>query len=168
MPELSYDQLVSEFIAAKSEQDDQIWRQAAIACFLRGQMLVPAKSIAADVGYSSRYISQLIKTFEAFPDEDSRARDQSFSLHAVCATTDDPEAWLQRALEEGWSVRDIKEAIAGDKEEPDPVEKVWKPVEKVLADGGETADRLLVKMRQVILPVIPEAEIQEEQEAATI
>lgn len=141
--EVSYDQLISEFISARAESDNFIWKQAAIAFFLREHMQVPANTVAGDVGYSSRYISSLVKAFNAFPEESDRAMDMSFSHHLLAAGTDDPVHWLDLACKEAWSVREMQRAINGEQPETDPLEKAqraWNKIISILEDGDDASD----------------------------
>ena len=157
MADISYDQLISEFIDARVESDDAIWRQAAIAFFLKNHMKTTGKQIASDTGYSGSYISQLIKTFEAFPDEDDRAKDKSFSLHLVCSDTDNPADWLDRAVTESWSVRQLKRAINEGRPEKTELEVagiIWDKLTDMLERKGEGADWLRTRITELQLSEI--------------
>ncbi len=143
MTDVSYDQLISEFIDARVDSDSAVWRQAAIAFYMKEQMMIPAKTISSDTGYSPRYISQLVKTFSHFPEPDSRAADMSFSIHMVCAESGNAIHWLDLACKEGWSVRDLKSAIKGEKPptpEEEKARKLWDKVEQALEDEGPGAE----------------------------
>jgi hypothetical protein len=145
MPEISYDSLIDRLIEAKMEGEGATWKVSAITFFLSTEMGATSKMISGDTGYTPRYISDLVKTFAAFPTEDDRASDKTFSIHMVCAQQDDPAAWLDRAVAEGWSVRELKRAIAGEQPTPDPVEvadRLWDKILKILAEGGPGAEHL--------------------------
>ncbi len=143
--EISYDSLISEFIDARVASDGALWKQAAIAFYLKNQMKVTGKQIASDAGYSGSYISKLIKTFTAFPEETERAMDKSFSLHMVCADTEDPQGWLNLAVAEAYSVRQLKQMINEGKPEKSEIEVaalVWDKVVAILENKGDGADWL--------------------------
>ncbi len=139
---VSYDQVVDKIIEARSKQEAPLWEMAGYCYFLRQMMAVPAKTIGSDVGWSGRYVTMLAKTFECFPEPGDRAQDQTFSLHQVCASTSDPVGWLDKALENAWSVRELKRAIAEGKPNLSPLEqaeKAWERVEGILIDGDPEA-----------------------------
>jgi len=143
--EVSYDQLISEFIDARVEGDNFIWKQSAIAYFLKESMMISAKIISGDTGYSPRHIANLVKTFSAFPTEDSRAMDLSFSHHMVAAKTDDPKFWIDQAVDNAYSVRELQRAIDGDSPELDPVsvaQRTWKKLESLIDRDDEGSDYL--------------------------
>jgi hypothetical protein len=145
MTEISYDQLISEAISARVDSDDSIWRIAAIFYFIKYQLGASGKMIASDTNYSESYVSKLIKTFTAFPEEDERAKDKSFSLHMICADTDNPADWLDKAIENGWSVRQLNGAIREGKPNKTEVEVagiVWDKIMSILDGRGEGAEWL--------------------------
>ena len=153
MVEVSYDALIDKLIEARKEEASTIWKQAAVCYYIKEVMGVPAKTIASDVGLSGKYISELVKTHYAFPDEESRAADQSFSIHKVCAQTDDPVGWLDCAVKHAYSVRELKEAINEGKPDPDPLDKaerLWGKVEAMLAEDGPGYQYLIDRMVEVV------------------
>jgi len=168
--EASYDQLIDQFIQDRLHETDTVWRQAAKSFFLREHMAVPAKIIGGDVGLSGKYITEMAKTFEVFPNEEDRAQDKSFSLHKECAYTDDPVGWLEKALEQGWSVRELKRAVKDGKPDPDPVEqaaKLWQKVLDAIEEGGPAAEYLREQV-ELGVDIIPEASKAQETQAASI
>ena len=154
MTGISYDQMISEFIDARMQSDGAAWKQAAIAYFLKTHMSATGKQVASDTGYSGRYINQLVKTFSAFPEEDDRAHDMSFSTHLKCAETDDPVGWLDRAVAEGWSVRQLDRAIKEGKPDKDEVEVaqlIWDKLTAMLEAKGEGAAWLRLRLTELQL-----------------
>jgi hypothetical protein len=142
--ELNYRELIDQLIEAKASRDNSTWKEAAICFVLKNKLQVPAKTIGGDIGYSGRYISMLVKTFEAFPEEDSRAQDLTYSHHQVAAATSDPGFWIEQAVKNGWSVRDMQNAISGE-DDSDPLEKahkLWDRVLKEIDKGGPGAEYL--------------------------
>ncbi len=142
--DLNYRDLIDQLIEAKSSRDNSTWKEAAICYLLKQEMKVPAKTIAGDIGYSGRYISMLVKTFEAFPEEDSRAQDLTYSHHQLASTTSEPGFWIDQAVKNGWSTRELQEAMTGT-DIADPLTKaqrLWDNVLKAISQGGPGAEYL--------------------------
>jgi len=154
--EISYDQLISKFLDERIEGEDSIWRQASYAFFMKEQMQVPAPKIASDVGYSSRYINELAKTFRVFPTEETRARDMSFSIHAKCASSDDPEYWLDQACANAYSVKELGRAMKGDDVDGDDelsnAMKLWEKVVALIESGGDGSQYIKEQIEQLYVP----------------
>ncbi len=167
MPEVSYDQLISQFIDSRVEGDAALFRQATLAFFLKEEVGATSKQIGGDVGYSSRYINVLVKTYQAFPTEESRVIDLSFSHHSIAAHSDNPEYWIDQAVQNGWSVRELSRAIRGVKEadELDEAEKLWRKIELILMAAGQGAKLLIENFRGWIADHdVPEARSETEKE----
>lgn len=175
MSEISYDTLVGQFIDSKIAGDAALFNQSMIACVLKEKMGATAKQIASDVAYSARYVNILVKTYLAFPTEESRVCDLSFSHHSTAAHSDRPEYWLNLAVENGWSVRELSRAIRGVSEgdELDEAEKLWHKIELILLAAGQGARLLLENFREWVAdhdepPDISQAGAEEEEEAARL
>ncbi len=177
MEQPSYDDLVSQIIDCKVVGNEALFRQGAIVFYLKERMGVSAKQIGGDVGYSGRYVNMIEKTYACFPDESSRALDMSFSHHQIAAHTDSPAYWLEQAVINGWSVREMQRAIKGESP-PDPMhvaEEIYSKVEKFLTAGGAGALYLYEGLSKLLREVdpdqlcidVPEAD-QEETEEATV
>ncbi len=178
--EPNYDQLVSELIDSKVAGSEALFRQAAIAFYMKERMGVSAKQIGSDVAYSSRFVNALVKTFSCFPDEASRAQDLSYSHHQVAAHTDDPVYWLGKACAEAWSVREMSKAVKGEQvvDELREADRAVGVVERIFEAGGQPARYLYDKLTILLQEVDPdyrdfvcadsEAPTQEEKEAVGI
>lgn len=59
-------------------------------------------------GVSTHYIRTLARIFHAFPPEDILP-DVPLPLYRAALDTDEPLAWLWRALDEGWSPRQLRD-----------------------------------------------------------
>lgn len=142
--ELEYDRLIDQLIEMRKEEVDKIWQQSAIVFVLRERMQVKAKDLAASIGVSSTYINDLARTFAAFPEEYVRNKEMSFTIHKICAKTNDPEYWLEEAEKNQYSSRQLQEAIKGKlvSNAMDKVVKLYEKVVKTLEDGGPEADWL--------------------------
>ena len=152
MSEISYDTLVSQFIDSKIEGDAALFRQATLAFFLKEQVGATAKQIAGDVGYSGRYINILVKTYQAFPTEESRVVDLSFSHHQIAAHSDRPDYWIEQAVINGWSVRELAKAIRGQAvdDEMREADRVYGTVERIFLAGGQQANYLYERLTELL------------------
>jgi hypothetical protein len=151
--DLSYDQLISQLIDAKIEGEGATWKQAAIAYFLRVKLQAPAKAIASDTGYSSKYVTNMVKTFETFPEETDRVLDLSYSHHQEAAMSDNPAHWIVEASDNAWSVRELKRAINGEspqKSEQEIAENLLAKVTAFLDSAGDAADWLIVQLTDLL------------------
>lgn len=138
MEELSYDQLIDDLIELRKEEIDRIWDQGAICLLLRERMQVKAKDIASQIGVSSGYVGDLARTYAAFPDDSSRNKEMPFSIHKLCAKSNDPEYWLRVAEENQYSTRQLQEAMQGKQNDPlKAANKAWDKVIKIIEEGGE-------------------------------
>lgn len=113
------DAFVETFRRARVRQDltpaDALWEQADAAFALRSLWRSKtASELAAANGLSPSYIRQLIRTADAFP-LNIRRRDLSFTHHKLAAMTDAPARWLALAAANGWSKREMAEAIRVDR-----------------------------------------------------
>jgi hypothetical protein len=110
---------VQRFIDLMSRESASLWAQAEQARTMKLRYgRETARNLATEVGCSRGYIRELIGTANVFPDPAQRAQDLSFSHHRIAAFTDDPERWLSMAIEQQWSVQDLRDAIRAAK---DPV-----------------------------------------------
>ncbi len=69
-----------------------------------------ARELAGELGCSTRWVQELMRTARAFAPE-ARAKDMTWEHHRVAACTDDPEFWLQQAVDNQWSTRQLRDAI---------------------------------------------------------
>lgn len=113
------DAFLETFHRARERQDltpgDALWSQADAAFALRSfWRSKTASELAAANGLSPSYIRQLIRTADAFP-PNIRRHDLSFTHHKLAAMTDAPARWLALAAANGWSKREMAEAIRVDR-----------------------------------------------------
>ena len=107
----------------KSEQAEQTvqWVKAKISFTLIH--VFGAQSItqfAKEVGVTPASVSQYLKAYSAFPTEDKRANELTFSHHVLAAYTNEPENWINEAVTENWSTSKLREAINKTKALPVP------------------------------------------------
>ncbi len=155
MSDISYDQLIQEAITAKIEQDNGLWKLAAIVYFLKEHLGCPGKMIASDIDCSASHVSNLTRTFKAFPEETDRAADKSFSIHHVCASTENPADWLDKAVSNAYSVRQLKQVIKGETPDPDPhdvVDQLMTKVNAILDRHDSTSEYMYEQLLSILLP----------------
>lgn len=128
---LTFEEAVQLLVNELQESEESRFRAGDVLLALEG---IPLKAMASASGRSVSYLSNLKSVSAAFPPE-TRAQDQSWSLHRLCARTDDPQVWLERAVSEGFSVRELREALveAGEIKERD------KPAKTCHVCGAELA-----------------------------
>lgn len=87
-----------------------------------------SKAVASEVGRSASWVSEHRLTFAAFPNPEDRAPDMAWGIHVMCARTDDPARWLDAAVAEQFSTRQLRERMveagaiqASEREKPEPV-----------------------------------------------
>jgi hypothetical protein len=116
------------------------------------------KAAASELGCSPALVRQLCRTFQAFPEPSSRVPELSFRHHQIAAGTADPGAWLERALENGWSTRQFERAV---REQNDPVDAVFqlrrraerlvREVKELLTLDGDVSRWLRDELGQVLV-----------------
>ena len=92
---------------------------------------------------STRWCQRRAKVAETFDGETrSLYPDMNWSVFEVAARTDDPKAWLQKAADNQWSERELRQVIRGERPPSNAVERLLKRVETILKAGGDDADSL--------------------------
>jgi len=86
------------------------WRLAELAAEALASGVTP-RQIAADWGFSAAYIRQLVRVYRTWPVAADRDVTVPFSLYVKALSAPDPPAWIRRAAAEGWSWRDLAEAL---------------------------------------------------------
>ena len=150
MEYLSYDELIQYLVELRCQEDEKAWEFAAACAVALDRYKAKATDIAAQVNCSARHVRNMAKTFLAFPVDEERNKELTISHHLVCAGTETPRAWLERAEQEQLSVRQLKEAI-GQGKEKDPAQeaqKVWAKLVKILEAGGPGAEYLKEQLNE--------------------
>lgn len=130
----SFESDLAIFVQLREQEEESIWAQAAWAAQMAQRWgRETARLIAGGVGLSAGYVRQLIATANTFPDPDLRAADLHFSHHRIAAMTDDPDHWLQVAVDHQLSVDEMRQAIRDAK---DPVAE---------SDEAERAEQRVVR-----------------------
>lgn len=146
LAQYSLEELLQAYINILEEVDDTHWQRGEILVVLIDGMGQKPSWIASQVGTSAAQIRELAKTYRAFPDEANRVKDLSWFHHRLAANTDNPSLWIQRAIENGWSTRQMREQIKlalGEESKKDLVmtkaEKAFRFMIEVFEAGGEAA-----------------------------
>lgn len=115
----SFEADLAIFVQLREQEQESLWAQAEWAAAMTQRWgRDTAKMVAGNVGLSAGYVRQLVATANTFPDPDLRAADLDFSHHRIAAMTDDPDYWIQVAVDHQLSVEEMRQAIRDAK---DPV-----------------------------------------------
>ncbi|RJO62796.1 MAG: HNH endonuclease [Dehalococcoidia bacterium] len=165
-PEPSIEELIQAYISLEEQERECKWAKGQILDAML-QTGVKASWIASQVGASAAQVRELVKVHRAFPDEGMRVPDLSWYHHRVAANTDRPVEWINRAVGEQMSTREMRKAIlqeeAGDEaksaaehfarveeeKEVQEAKNVFAKTKKVLAKGGAGAEWLRGKLKDV-------------------
>lgn len=95
------------------EVDGAAWARAAIAASLKGRYGDGAvEKFAAEVGFSGASVRHFARTFEAFPKNQERSQNLTFSHHLLAAKLTKDAAQAKAALadaeREGWSANALR------------------------------------------------------------
>lgn len=140
----SFEEVLQRLVDMRLAEADSIWNQASLIFVLIEHYKAKAGDIASQINCSSQHVLDMARTFRAFPEEGTRARDAPFTIHKLCARTDDPQGWLEKAVADAWSVRELQKALRGEAvaEPLREAQAVWHKVEKILQAGGPGAEWL--------------------------
>ena len=142
--EPSYDLLIQQLIEMRVSEHNAIWQQAAISYVLVKRHGIKPGDIASQINCSSVHVRDMVRTFEAFPEVEDRCPELTWQHHKLCAKTDDPVGWLNKAVENGWSSRELSQAISGQvvRDELRAASAAWAKVLRIIDAGGEPAEWL--------------------------
>ncbi len=103
------------------------------ARWLKGDILIKAKAdypgkgfartMGAELGYTARYIHELVKVAATFGEE-LRDFNYPWELYRVCARTQAPQMWLDRSVSNQWSVRQLRQEILKAKDTGDEAARI--------------------------------------------
>lgn len=105
-------------------------------------------AIASNVGFGLRWAQEQSRVAKAIP-QPLRAEypELRWATFKAAASTDNPEFWLALAAEHGWSSRELRTHIRGEKPVTDRVKKLLVQVEKMLnSEGGDALEDGLLEL----------------------
>ncbi|MEW6772176.1 MAG: HNH endonuclease [Bacillota bacterium] len=155
----SWEEILQLLLSLEEAQDDCKWHQGEILASL-AECGVSQRAVASEIGKSSSYVRERIKTWRAFPEEGTRVRELSWQHHRIAAKTDDPQNWIAKAADNGWSTRDLERAIkearnpnsalTQEEKELKQAEALFAKLEEVVAKGGPAGKWLLEKTEELL------------------
>ena len=155
LPYRPYEEIVAMLIETVEDIDALEFCQGQIMD-LMNRMGHSMSSIAAGIGKSVGYVSARIKTYRAFPEDSMRAKDMSWTHHRYAANTDNPPKWIDEAVKNQYSSRELDRAIKElpiDKPKTDwqsKAEKALDDVNAVLSVGGAAARWLMDEISKLV------------------
>lgn len=160
---LSLEELLQVIIDNRVKSDEcQFVQGKALKVAMRKG--VKAGYLASQANFSTSQVRVLVKVYEAFPDEDSRVYELSWSHHKIAAYTSNPSFWIERAADEAMSTRQMREAVIREEgteeqkrtalleagKEMELAKSVLREVEEVIARGGEPAQWLKTELLNLL------------------
>lgn len=118
-----YDDLMQRALDCIENEQNSRWTLGAICSLMVNIMSAKRGDLAAMFNCSSQYISELMRTWAAFPTEEMRVPDLSWQHHRLAARTDDPSGWIDRTVDNEWSTRELTVAIKAAKDGEKPEEE---------------------------------------------
>lgn len=154
MPSLEV--LIQSWVNSKEQEAEAKWTQGSIVVIMLDLMRMSVNEVASTLGCSSSQVRELAKTFKAFPTPESRAKDLSWYHHRVAAQSKhDAQMWIDLAAQNGWSYRQLEEAMREARAESEDsrkekalrrAERAFRLVKEVLDAGGGVAEWLAAKL----------------------
>jgi hypothetical protein len=88
--------------------------------------------IADVLSCSKPHVKLMCRMSEVF-NEEVRYPDTPWGIYLLCADTDNPQEWLQKAVDNRWSIKELKEALKALKEKDTPQQEAMKLANKLAA-----------------------------------
>lgn len=141
LPNATYEADLAVFLQLVENERDNLWAEADWALHMTATYgRKTATMLATDAGLSAAYVRQLVATAKAFP-EDTRAKDISFSHHKIAAMTENPEVWLQRAVADQLSVKELQQAITDNRDRLSEAEEARRAAERLVQAAKKFNER---------------------------
>ena len=158
----TYEADLAVFLQLLEGERDNLWAQADWALHMTATYgRKTAKMLATDSGLSAAYVRQIVATAKAFPEE-KRAADLSFSVHKVAAMTEQPEVWLQRAVAEQLSVKELGQAISDSRDRISEADEARRAAERLIQAAKKFNERYAqIAGQQVVVTWEPLARFDE-------
>jgi len=157
----SLDEVLQAYFSYVEITETTLWERAAI---LSGMMEsgIKQKTLSSLVGCSPATIREQVRTYRAFPEENLRAQDMSFTVHRIASKTQEPQKWIDSACINGYSTRQLEEAIkleTGGEEyqksaDLEKAERAIRIIKEIIeGDNMEAQKVILDEMEELILPL---------------
>lgn len=162
----SLEDVAQEYAAYDEVESAAIWAKAELLYYIvehmkqkGGKLKNIYRQLSPIVGCAPETIKVRVRTFKAFPDPNMRAKDKSFTLHRIAAATEEPEKWLDIAVANDYSTRQLAEAITVEKGAKNGVTKdvneakaarIVRMAREVLEYGGEPAILLREELTKLL------------------
>lgn len=151
-----YEELIQRALDCLDREKEMRWTLGAICAVLTDILGVKRGDLAATFNCSSQYVSDLIRTWRAFPEESVRNPELTWRHHLLAAKTDDPPGWLAKASDNQWSTREMEVALKAAKQKAEPEEgahmerakRALNLVNSILQAGGAVAQWLAGELRK--------------------
>ena len=160
--EPSYEQLVQAGLSLKEQQADCKWIYAQVmdALVKTGAKM---SQIASDLGDSVSLVKKYVKTYTAFPSEDTRVPELSFEHHFIASTSKDPAVAIAKAADEQLSTRGLRKIVveesedefkaiadADEQKEIQEAKKIFTKAQEVVSAGGPAGKWLKDKLSELV------------------
>jgi hypothetical protein len=149
------------FINHKEQEENSKWEQAAALVVLHTGLKLKIKDISAETGMSPAIIREMIRTFNAFPEESTRVLELGFTHHRLASRADNPELWINATVDNGWSTRQLDEEMkkaglskrARRDTEKSKAESALRTVREVVGAGTEVSNWLYGELEKIIVSI---------------
>lgn len=152
------EELLQVYASLQESEDDCRWTKGAVCLAITEGLGVSSRRLASWLGCSASQVRELVKTFRAFPSEETRVPELTWRHHRLAAGTPEPERWVRLAADNGWSTRQLEERIKVAYGKLDGAEALLRKAEKayllareVFEEGGEAAEWLKGKLKSLVL-----------------
>lgn len=155
----SLEELLQVFVSCREKEEEGKWGQAAALVVMRLGLKMSARQVSAETGLSPALVREMVRTFEAFPEEEMRVPELSFYHHRLASKTSDPQKWIALAADNQWSTRQMADKIrlaecrTGEAEEEAllaKAERALRMAGEVVEAGGRPAEWLKEKLAALI------------------
>jgi len=155
----TFDEILDLYLFCLEKGQDSMWERAAVITVMHDFMKLTPRQIASAVGCSASLCRKMVRTYNAFSEEE-RIPFLSFRHHQIAASTADPITWLNTAADKQLSTRQLQEQINDTKLEPEAKkDAAWEKAEKALrlaqeslAADDESAEWLKLELQKLIYP----------------
>lgn len=151
--DISTEELKTVFIGLKQKDVENAFKKGQIVHYLL-YMGETKSALASEFRCSSQHISDLVKTYEAFPTEEDRPyHELDFSHYKVAKGLKNPHYWLRMAEYYEWSVREMKVYVKDQPMVADEFRKADAALDRIkgmLDEGNEVSAYLHKGMLKLI------------------